>query len=181
MKIGFLHALSVMGLGFVGCTTGSDDTDKDLELVEQAFETGEKENQDFLHEDAVAATTLFIKSSANKRGYFRFKDPLSKKPLSLKLVKVVSTVKHISSGGYRSYADFRTLRGPKKKVYGIEFRLEPKNGQLVVRDAKIFSRPKYVKGRWKRVSLHHLPERINEDGEPLYDNEPDVSSFPTVQ
>lgn len=100
----------------------------------------------------------YLKKESQK-GVFTFVDKDDEnKELKLKFVKIHDPVRKIEGKGYFACTDFRTLEGPKQKLYDLDFWLNPKGddklGKLEVTQVKVHKHPQEVKGKWEKKARY---------------------------
>lgn len=85
----------------------------------------------------------------SKGGVFTFVDKDDQnKELKLKFVKIHDPVRKIEGKGYFACTDFRTLNGPKQKLYDLDFWINPKDDALEVTQVKVHKHPEEVNRKW---------------------------------
>lgn len=108
---------------------------------------GEAVKKNFTAKEIKVAIREHIKS-LEKEGVFTLTDADDQgKVLDLLFVKIHDPVRKLGNGNYFACTDF-SLKETKKKLYDIDFWLEPKDGKLVVYKTKVHKDPRQVAGQW---------------------------------
>lgn len=99
--------------------------------------------------DIKEAMKSHIDSETGDDGIFTIEDSKEGKELSLKFVKIHDPVRRVEGKGYFACTDFH-VDGEKKKVYDLDFWLNPKDGELKVTKTKIHKHPVKKDGEWTK-------------------------------
>ncbi|MBT3426931.1 MAG: hypothetical protein HOL98_08995 [Gammaproteobacteria bacterium] len=119
----------------------------------------------FYAEDIKLAVSEHITDQLDETGIFHITDGQTGEQLQLRFVQVHDPVRQIGSGIYFACTDFH-VEGNPKKIYDIDFWLEPLSIDLKVYDTKIHKEPKWslIYGWYK----HPRYTFVNDEIEYLY-------------
>ena len=92
-------------------------------------------------EDIKDALMKHINANVDSNNIFSLKDDKTGEILYLEFVKIHDPVRVINDNTYFACTDFR-VAGEPKKIYDVDFWLNPENGELEVYDTKIHKEPK---------------------------------------
>ncbi len=105
----------------------------------------------FTAEQIKAAMSHYIATKTKEDGgAFKIRDDKTGLDLALEFVKIHNPVRKIEGRGYFACTDFR-VQGEPKKLYDLDFWLNPQDGKLVVTKTSIHKEPKKVGNEWVEV------------------------------
>jgi hypothetical protein len=96
----------------------------------------------FYAEDIKLAVSAHIADQLDESGIFHMTDGQTGERLKLRFVQVHDPVRQIGADVYFACTDFH-LDGKPKKIYDIDFWLEPVSSDLEVYDTKIHKEPRW--------------------------------------
>ena len=117
--------------------------------------------QKFYVEDIKAAMAAHIARRADPGGVFRLRDERTGEVLQLKFVKVHNPVRQIDGNTYFACTDFAVI-GKEKKLYDLDFWLNPVSGALSVYEEKIHKEPRWslLYGWYKQPRYTFVNDRV---------------------
>lgn len=112
-------------------------------------------------EDIKAAMMAFIAERADENGVFRIHDSKTDETLELKFVEIHDPVRQIGSNTYFACTDFHVV-GDEKKLYDLDFWMDPQNGVLEIYDEKIHKEPRrsLLYGWYKQPRYTFVNDRV---------------------
>lgn len=112
-------------------------------------------------EDIKAAMEAFIKARADDNGVFRIHDAKTDEVLELKFVEIHDPVRQIDDNTYFACTDFHVV-GNEKKLYDLDFWMNPQNGVLEIYDEKIHKEPRrsLLYGWYKQPRYTFVNDRV---------------------
>lgn len=112
-------------------------------------------------EDIKAAMMAFIAERADEHGVFRIHDSKTDETLELKFVEIHDPVRRIGSNTYFACTDFHVV-GDEKKLYDLDFWMDPQNGVLEIYDEKIHKEPRrsLLYGWYKQPRYTFVNDRV---------------------
>ena len=113
-----------------------------LSLSGRALADPAAPTQKFYVEDIKAAMAAHIAKRADANGVFRLKDERTGEVLQLKFVKIHDPVRQIDGNTYFACTDFAVV-GQEKKLYDLDFWMNPVQGTLSVYEEKIHKEPRW--------------------------------------
>lgn len=125
---------------------GDEHPGDDKEGEEHPGDEAEKES--YSASDIKTAMKNHIEAETNDDGIFKIKDSKTDEKLKLKFVKIHDPVREMEDKGYFACTNFH-VEGKDKKMYDLDFWLEPKDGSLKVYKTKIHKHPVKKDGKWK--------------------------------
>jgi len=117
----------------------------------------------FYVEDIKEAMLTHIKARVDEDGVFRIHDEVTDELLELKFVKVHDPVRQIDGSTYFACTDFYVV-GNEKKLYDLDFWMNPETGQLKVYEEKIHKEPRrsLLYGWYKQARYTFVDDRVVE-------------------
>lgn len=112
-------------------------------------------------EDIKAAMMAFIAERADEHGVFRIHDSKTDETLELKFVEIHDPVRRIGRNTYFACTDFHVV-GDEKKLYDLDFWMDPQNGVLEIYDEKIHKEPRrsLLYGWYKQPRYTFVNDRV---------------------
>lgn len=92
-------------------------------------------------EDIKAAMARHISERVDEQGVFRIRDEKTGELLELKFVTIHDPVRQIDGNTYFACTDFHVV-GDEKKLYDLDFWMNPQTGELRIYDEKIHKEPR---------------------------------------
>lgn len=117
--------------------------------------------QKFYVEDIKAAMAAHIARRADPDGVFRLKDERTGEVLQLKFVKIHDPVRKIDGNTYFACTDFVVI-GEEKKLYDLDFWMNPVDGTLTIYDEKIHKEPRWslIYGWYKQPRYTFVNDQV---------------------
>ena len=117
--------------------------------------------QKFYVEDIKAAMAAHIARRADADGVFRLKDERTGEILQLKFVKIHDPVRKIDGNTYFACTDFVVI-GEEKKLYDLDFWMNPVDGTLTIYDEKIHKEPRWslIYGWYKQPRYTFVNDQV---------------------
>lgn len=115
----------------------------------------------FYVEDIKAAMAAHIKARADADGVFTMKDDRTGELLKLRFVTIHDPVRQIDGNTYFACTDFHVV-GNDKKLYDLDFWMNPVSGELAVYDEKVHKEPRrsWLYGWYKQPRYTFVNDRI---------------------
>lgn len=115
----------------------------------------------FYVEDIKAAMTKYIASRADADGVFRMKDDKTGETLALRFKVIHDPVRQIGSSTYFACTDFEVV-GEPKKLYDLDFWMNPQTGELKIYDEKVHKEPRRspIYGWYKQPRYTFVNDRV---------------------
>lgn len=113
----------------------------DTDLSGIAAETMTEAPDQYYVKDIKAATQAWISSRTDDDGVFRIRDEQTGKVVELVFDKIHDPVRQIDDTTYFACTDFHVV-GNEKKLYDLDFWMNPQSGELQVVDEKIHKEPR---------------------------------------
>jgi len=112
-------------------------------------------------EDIKAAMAAHIARRADANGVFRLKDERTGETLQLKFVKIHDPVRKIDGNTYFACTDFAVI-GKEKKLYDLDFWMNPVDGTLTIYDEKIHKEPRWslIYGWYKQPRYTFVNDQV---------------------
>lgn len=119
------------------------------------------EPEKFYVEDIKQAMMDFIASRVDENGVFRIKDEKTGEVLDLKFVEIHDPVRVIGESTYFACTDFHVV-GEEKKLYDLDFWMNPVDGTLQIYDEKIHKEPRrsLLYGWYKQPRYTFVNDRV---------------------
>lgn len=129
--------------------------------VWSAESTAEPAAEKFYVEDIKAAMMKYIAERVDAQGVFRIKDEKTGETLALKFVTIHDPVRQIGSNTYFACTDFSVV-GEEKKLYDLDFWMNPVTGELKIYDEKIHKEPRRspLYGWYKQPRYTFVNDRV---------------------
>jgi hypothetical protein len=115
----------------------------------------------FYVEDIKQAMMDFIASRVDDNGVFRIRDEKTGETLELKFVEIHDPVRVIGESTYFACTDFHVV-GEEKKLYDLDFWMNPVDGTLQIYDEKIHKEPRrsLLYGWYKQPRYTFVNDRV---------------------
>jgi hypothetical protein len=103
----------------------------------------------------------FIASRVDDNGVFRIRDEKTGETLELKFVEIHDPVRVIGESTYFACTDFHVV-GEEKKLYDLDFWMNPVDGTLQIYDEKIHKEPRrsLLYGWYKQPRYTFVNDRV---------------------
>lgn len=117
--------------------------------------------QKFYVEDIKQAMMDFIAHRVDENGVFRIKDEKTGEVLDLRFVEIHDPVRVIGDNTYFACTDFHVV-GDEKKLYDLDFWMNPVDGTLQIYDEKIHKEPRrsLLYGWYKQPRYTFVNDRV---------------------
>jgi hypothetical protein len=117
--------------------------------------------QKFYVEDIKATMMAYIAAHVDANGVFPLRDDKTGEALALKFVKIHDPVRQIGSDTYFACTDFHVV-GEPKKLYDLDFWMNPQTGELRIYDAKVHKEPRWslIYGWYKQPRYTFVNDRV---------------------
>ncbi len=117
--------------------------------------------QKFYVEDIQGALMAYIAEQVDPDGVFHLRDDKTNKTLALKFVKIHDPVRRIDGNTYFACTDFHVV-GEPKKLYDLDFWMNPQTGVLKIYDAKVHKEPRrsLIYGWYKQPRYTFVNDRV---------------------
>ncbi len=113
----------------------------------------EAKKESFTAEEIKSAMKSHIKNESGDNGVFSIQDEKAGEKLQLKFVKIHDPVRKMEGKGYFACTDFHA-KDADKKLYDLDFWLNPNDGELTVTKSKIHKHPAKKDGEWKKEARY---------------------------
>lgn len=119
--------------------------------------------EEFYVDDIKAAMRKHILARVDKNGIFHIHDDVADEDLALKFVKIHDPVRQIDGNTYFACTDFHVV-GDEKKLYDLDFWMNPQTGELKVYEEKIHKEPRrsLLYGWYKQARYTFVNDRVVE-------------------
>lgn len=119
--------------------------------------------QQFYVEDIKAAMRAHVASRVDEDGVFHIHDEVTGESLKLRFVKVHDPVRQIDGNTYFACTDFHVV-GNEKKLYDLDFWMNPVDGKLEVYEERIHKEPRrsLLYGWYKHPRYTFVDDRVVE-------------------
>ncbi len=117
--------------------------------------------QKFYAEDIKEAMLAHIAAQVDADGVFHLRDDRTGEMLALKFVKIHDPVRRIDGNTYFACTDFHLASDPRK-VYDLDFWMNPRDGQLRIYAAKVHKEPRWslLYGWYKQPRYTFVNDRV---------------------
>jgi len=133
------------------------------ENTDHSFHSSESvaESKKYYVGDIKKAMTDFIANEIDEDGVFRIRDEKTGETLDLKFVKIHDPVRVISNNTYFACTDFHVADNPKK-LYDLDFWMNPESGELKVFKSKIHKEPRksLIYGWYKQPRYTFVDDKV---------------------
>ena len=115
----------------------------------------------FYVEDIKQAMMSYIDAQVDDDGVFHLRDDKTHEILALKFVKIHDPVRQIDGNTYFACTDFHVV-GESKKLYDLDFWMNPQTGELKIYDAKVHKEPRrsLIYGWYKQPRYTFVNDRV---------------------
>ena len=112
-------------------------------------------------EDIKEAMLKYIAAQADADGIFHLRDDKTGEMLALRFVKIHDPVRKINSSTYFACTDFH-VAGEPKKLFDLDFWMNPVTGELTIYDTKIHKEPRksLLYGWYKQPRYTFVNDRV---------------------
>ena len=112
-------------------------------------------------EDIKEAMEKYIAEQIDEDGVFHLRDDKTGEMLALKFVKIHDPVRKINSSTYFACTDFHVVGSPKK-LYDLDFWMNPVTGELKIYDTKVHKEPRksLLYGWYKQPRYTFVNDRV---------------------
>ena len=112
-------------------------------------------------EDIKKAMTDYIADQVDENDIFHLRDDKTGEMLALKFVKIHDPVRKINSSTYFACTDFH-VAGEPKKLYDLDFWMNPVTGELKIYDTKVHKEPRksLLYGWYKQPRYTFVNDRV---------------------
>jgi hypothetical protein len=112
-------------------------------------------------EDIKKAMTDYIAEQVDENGVFHLRDDKTGEILALKFVEIHDPVRKINNSTYFACTDFHVV-GEPKKLYDLDFWMNPVTGVLKIYDTKVHKEPRksLLYGWYKQPRYTFVNDRV---------------------
>ncbi len=112
-------------------------------------------------EDIKNSMLKYIANQANEDGIFHLRDDKTGEILALRFVKIHDPVRKINNSTYFACTDFHVV-GEPKKLYDLDFWMNPVSGELKIYDSKVHKEPRksLLYGWYKQPRYTFVNDRV---------------------
>ncbi len=152
-----LSALLIVGLLITFEGSAFADTPKNSDVQPNS----DKSPRKYYVEDIKDAMLKHISAKADVDGIFHLRDDKTGEILTLRFVKIHDPVRKINDSTYFACTDFHVV-GEPKKLYDIDFWMNPVTGELKIYDTKVHKEPRksLLYGWYKQPRYTFVNDRV---------------------
>lgn len=112
-------------------------------------------------EDIKEAMLKYISDQVDEDGVFHLRDDETGEILNLRFVKIHDPVRKINNSTYFACTDFHVV-GEPKKLYDLDFWMNPVTGELKIYDSKVHKEPRksLLYGWYKQPRYTFVNDRV---------------------
>jgi hypothetical protein len=112
-------------------------------------------------EDIKQAMEDYVAEQVDENGVFHLRDDKTGEMLALKFLKIHDPVRKINSSTYFACTDFH-VAGEPKKLYDLDFWMNPVTGELKIYDTKVHKEPRksLLYGWYKQPRYTFVNDRV---------------------
>ena len=124
-------------------------------------QNSDKSPRKYYIEDIKQAMVDYVAEQEDENGVFHLRDDKTGEMLALKFVKIHDPVRVINSSTYFACTDFH-VAGEPKKLYDLDFWMNPVTGELKIYDTKVHKEPRksLLYGWYKQPRYTFVNDRV---------------------